>query len=133
MDYNALLDKAYETVNRTKDCDRFEIKKINVIYEGTKTIITDFMQLTACLRRDPAHVARFLYKNLASYGEIVGDRLIFGRKIMQPMIEKKIQLYVDEYVSCPKCGKPDSEIVDEEGKNYLKCLACGAKVDVNKI
>lgn len=134
MGYEELLESAYGKVNKTEVCDRFEVKKINMIHEGSnKTIITNFMQLALCLRRDPEHLARFLYKNLASYGEIAGERLILGRKISSDMVNKKIDLYVNEYVKCSKCGKPDTEIVDEEGNSCLRCLACGAKVNVHKI
>ncbi len=134
MDYEQLLDKAYKNVGKTEACDRFEIKKINVLYEGSnKTIISNFMQLVLCLRRDPEHLARFLYKNLASYGEIAGERLILGRKISQEMISKKVEVYANEYVRCSKCGKPDTEVVEENGNAYVRCLACGAKINVHKI
>ncbi len=134
MTYEELLNSAYEKVNKTESCDRFEIKKINVIQEGSnKTIITNFLQIALCLRRNPEHLAKFLYKNLAAYGEITGERLVLGRKISPEMINKKIELYICEYVKCSKCGKPDSEIIEEDGKEFLRCLACGAKNQINKI
>lgn len=134
MEYEQLLDKAYKFVGKTEVCDRFEIKKMNILHEGSnKTIISNFMQLALCLRRSPEHLAQFLYRNLATYGEIVGERLVLGRKISQEMVERKVELYVNEYVKCSKCGKPDTEIIEENGNNYLKCLACGVKVNVNKI
>lgn len=133
MEYEKLLDGAYKCVEKVVPCDRFEVKKAQILHEGSnKTIITNFMQIALCLRRQQEHLAQFLYRNLASYGEIAGERLILGRKISSEMIEKKIDLYIDEYVKCAKCKKPDTEIVEENGKDYLKCLACGAKVNVHK-
>ena len=133
MEYEKLLNSAFEKVNRIEACNRFEVKKVNVVHEGhNKTWITNFMQLALCLRRNQEHLARFLYKNLASYGDIVGERLLLGRKISPEMIQKKIELYVTEYVCCPKCKKPDTEIVEENGKVYLRCLACGIKKEVHK-
>jgi translation initiation factor 2 subunit 2 len=133
MEYEQLLDSAFKKVNKTENCDRFEVKKINTIHEGhNKTIITNFMQLAMSLRRNQEHLAKFLYKNLASYGEIAGERLILGRKISSDIINKKIDLYINEYVCCPKCKKPDTEIIEEEGKAYLRCLACGIKKEVHK-
>jgi translation initiation factor 2 subunit 2 len=134
MDYEQLLDIAMSNVDKTERCERFEVKKISLIHEGSnKTIITNFLQVALCLRRDPGHIARFLYKNLASYGEVAGERLILGRKISPEIVQKKVELYVNEYVKCPKCGKPDSEIFEESNVNYLKCLACGTKIKINKI
>lgn len=131
MEYENLLEKAFECVNKTECCERFEVKKANILHEGIKTIITNFLQISVCLRRNPEHLAKFLYKNLASYGEVAGDRLILGRKISKDMIQKKIELYVSEYVVCEKCGKPDTELVEESGNLFLKCLACGIKKQVH--
>lgn len=132
MDYEKLLDNAYQCVEKVEKCDRFEVKKVNVIHEGSnKTIITNFLQIALCLRRNQEHLAKFLYKNLASYGEIAGDRLILGRKISLEMISKKVDLYVDQYVKCPQCGKPDTELIDEGGAVFIRCLACGIKKEVH--
>ncbi|MFW6225798.1 MAG: translation initiation factor IF-2 subunit beta, partial [bacterium] len=35
--------------------------------------------------------------------------------------------YAEEFVLCPECGKPDTELIKEEGITKLHCLACGAK------
>jgi translation initiation factor 2 subunit 2 len=133
MDYEQLLDKAYENVGKCEEGSRFEIKKANILHEGKKTIIVNFSQIVSCLRRNQEHFAKFLYKNLASYGDIAGDRLILGRKISPEMITKKIQLYYDEYVKCPTCEKPDTELIEESSEDYLRCLACGKKIKVHKI
>jgi translation initiation factor 2 subunit 2 len=132
MDYEQLLDNVYKSVEKVEICDRFEIKKLNIIYEGSnKTILTNFMQIALCLRRDQEHLAKFLYKNLAAYGEIAGERLILGRKISQEMVSKKIELYFNTYVKCPQCGKPDTELVIDKDSIYLRCLACGIKKEVH--
>lgn len=132
MDYEKLLDIAHEKVDKTECCDRFEVIKPNIFHEGrNKTIISNFMQLTLCLRRNQDHLAKFLYKKLASSGEIAGERLVLGRKIPSSMITEKINLYVSEYVKCGKCGKPDTEI-DEDG-TVCKCLACGTKNKIHKL
>jgi len=134
MEYEKLLNSAFEKVNKTEVCNRFELKKVNIFHEGyNKTWITNFLQIALCLRRDQEHLARFLSKNLASYGEIVGERLFLGRKIFPEMVQKKIEFYLNEYVKCSKCGKPDTELLEEDGKVHLKCLACGIKNEVHKI
>lgn len=133
MNYEELLEKACKKIGKkTSLCDRFEIRKPIIVYEGKKTIITNFSEIADCLRRDSEHIARFLYKNLASFGEIAGDRLILTRKISKDMVSQKIELYVENFVKCKKCGKPDTEIIEENNENYLKCLACGTKYLITK-
>ncbi|MEM4605798.1 MAG: translation initiation factor IF-2 subunit beta [Candidatus Pacearchaeota archaeon] len=134
MEYEKLLEKAYSCIDKKESiCDRFEIKKPEILIEGKKTIITNFSEIADCLRRDQEHLAKFLYKNLASFGEIAGDRLILTRKISKNMIQQKILLYVEQFVKCKYCGKPDTEISEKEGETFLKCIACGNKYPLTKL
>jgi translation initiation factor 2 subunit 2 len=131
MNYEDMLSEAYENVDQKEVCERFEIKKVSGHHEGSKTIITNFGQVSACLRRNPEHLAKFLFKELAAPGEISGDRLILTRKVSSQKVNEKIDKYSREYVLCPKCKKPDTEIVEEGGKRYLRCLACGNKKEIH--
>ncbi|MFH1521572.1 MAG: translation initiation factor IF-2 subunit beta [archaeon] len=133
MNYEALLDEAYKNVKATIECGRFEILKVKGHHEGTRTIISNFMQVAMCVRRTPEHLLKFLTKELASSGEIKGDRLILSRKLSSKDINEKIERYVNRFVLCPKCKKPDSELNEEGGKVFLRCLACGEKREVQKI
>jgi len=133
MGYEDLLDEAYETVKPVNECERFEILKVKGHHEGTRTIITNFSQVVTCLRRDPDHVIKFLTKELASSGEIRGDRLILSRKLASKDINVKIEKYVNLFVLCPKCKKPDTELEEDKGKAFLRCLACGEKYEVHRI
>jgi len=42
-----------------------------------------------------------------------------------------IEQYVEEFVLCRECKKPDTEIIKEGKFSMLHCLACGAKHPVN--
>ena len=68
---------------------------------------------------------KFLLKELATPGKIVGDRVILGTKVSASKINKKVKQYVSEYVLCPKCGKPDTKIILKKEIPYIKCQACG--------
>jgi translation initiation factor 2 subunit 2 len=129
--YENLLDDAYAKVKVScQECERFEIKKPEGRFEGTKTIITNFMQIAASLRRDAGHLAKFMFKELATPGEVSGDRLILIRKIPVERLSEKINLYATKYVICPNCKKPDTEITEEGGQKYLRCMACGNKLKI---
>ena len=132
MEYGALLDEAYENVEATSECERFEVLKVEGHHEGVRTIVSNFGQVVTCLRRSPEHVMKFLSKELASSVEMKGERLVLSRKLASKVINEKIELYVKRFVLCPKCGKPDTEL--EVGtKTFLRCLACGNKYEVHTI
>ena len=134
MEYEELLDNAFESIKPCSDKDcRFDVKKVEGHIEGTKTIISNFAQVATCLRRKPEHLAKFLFKELATSGDIKGDRLIFDRKMSSKNINEKIEKYVNSFVLCSHCKKPDTEITEENGKKYLRCLACGAKKQIHEI
>lgn len=130
--YESLLNDAFENVKPCEFCDRFEIKKVEGRHEGNKTIITNFTNICCCLRRNPEHITKFLFRELASPGELNGDRLILSRKLSSNQINEKIEKYVDNFVKCPTCGKPDTEIIIENSNNFLKCMACGVKKQIHE-
>jgi len=136
MEYTKLLDEAYGKVKLGSGlgsaCGRFEVLAVKGHHEGVRTVICNFGQIVACVRRSQAHVLKFLSKELASSGEIQGDRLILSRKLPSKEINEKIQRYVRRYVLCPNCGKPDTEL-EVGAKTFLNCLACGGRYEVQRI
>jgi len=133
MGYEELLSAAYEQVTPVESCERFEILKVRGHHEGTKTIIKNFSQISSCIRRDLNHLMKFLSKELASSTELSGDRLILSRKLPSAVINEKVEKYVRQFVTCNKCGKPDTELIKEKNQSLLRCLACGAKYAVHDI
>ncbi|RMD45435.1 translation initiation factor IF-2 subunit beta [Candidatus Pacearchaeota archaeon] len=133
MEYEALLENAYRKIKPIEKCKRFEIIKVQGHYEGSKTIVKNFLRISSCIRRPYAHLMKFLSKELASPAEISGERLIFQRKISPGDINLKIKKYVKEFVLCPKCKKPDTELITRKSEAILHCLACGAKYSVHEI
>lgn len=132
-EYEEMLNEAYENVKEVECGDRFEIPKVIGHHEGTKTVITNFFKITTCIRRSPEHIIKFLGKELATGEEISGERLILSRKLSSKEINEKIEKYVNIFVVCQKCKKPDTELVTEGNKVFLKCLACGEKHEVHKL
>ena len=134
MDYEELLEEAYKKVNQVSKKsgkeERFEIPKIEGHFEGKKTILTNFSQIVNYLRRDEAHLQKFLLKELATSGQKEGERLVLNNKIPSLKINLKIEEYVKEFVLCRECKKPDTELIKEGRIGFIHCLACGAKHSV---
>ena len=108
--------------------ERFEIPKALGHVQGNRTIISNFLQIAATLRRGVDHLLKYVLKELATPGEIKkSGALILGTKVSASRINEKIRQYANEFVLCFECGKPDTKIEKEGGLNYIKCTACGAK------
>ena len=71
-----MLDKLYKEIKPLEpSSERFEIPKVKGHIEGTKTIISNFGQICATLRRNPEHLSKFLFKELATPGIIEGEKI----------------------------------------------------------
>ena len=128
MEYEKLLDKAYKEVKVvSSNIDRFETPKVVGKIEGKNTIITNFQQIAQYIRRPAEHLLKFLLKELATSGKMDKERAIFNTKLNSQKVNEKIEMYVREFVICPVCGKPDTEMLSEKGIKLKNCLACGAK------
>ena len=133
-DYEKLLMKAEEELpERSEGGERFVIEKVTGHLEGNKTVLINLKSIAKTLGRDPHHLLKYLLRELATPGKFVRDRAIFGSKTSASLINKKIKKYASEFVYCSECGKPDTELSEEKGISYLKCLACGIKKPVKSI
>ena len=129
--YEQLLEEAYEKVKQSGiNSNRFEIPKIKGHFEGRKTILTNFYQIASYLRRKPEHFQKFILKELAASGQKEGDRLVLNIKVPSSKINQKIEEYIDEFVLCKECKKPDTELIRKDRITFVHCLACGAKHSV---
>jgi len=133
MSYEDLLEQAYLKIKPVKATERFEIPLVESHIEGIRTIISNFLQISDYLRRNPEHLEKFLQKELAAPSKIEGERLIMVKKIPSKKIDEKIALYVEKYVICKECKKPDTELIKEGIFYFIRCLACGAKHSIAKI
>jgi translation initiation factor 2 subunit 2 len=133
-DYNQMLEEALEKLpEETKSDVRLEIPKPEVVVSGSQTYINNFIEIANIIRRKPEHILKFLSKELASPAHIEGNRAAFQGKLFSTLIEKKLESYYKEFLYCPECKKPDTQIIKQDRAALLKCEACGAKTPVRSI
>lgn len=131
--YEALLKKAYSNITETSgDEGRFQVPEARVYIEGKTTILENFSEIAAILRRDQDHVMKFLLGELGTAGKIDGNRAIFNGKFDKDLINSLIEKYTEDYVICSECGKPDTRLVKDGRIPMLRCDACGGHRPVRK-
>jgi len=134
MDYESLLKRAENKISKEmEDESRFKIPKLDLMIQGKSTVVKNFSEFADAIERDQKHILKFLSKQLAASGETDGTRATFLGKFRKEQIDKKIDLYLKEYVFCPVCGKPDTKLLTENGVLKMKCEACGSKRFVKKV
>lgn len=111
--------------------ERFVVPKVKGHIEGNKTIISNFLQIASLLNRAPEHLLKFISRELAAKGEIKKQILVFNTKLASSKINEKIEQYVEQFVICKECGKPDTKIYKEGIVTFMRCQACGAKTVIN--
>ncbi|MBI4017407.1 MAG: translation initiation factor IF-2 subunit beta [Candidatus Aenigmarchaeota archaeon] len=132
QDYETLLKRAEQKINRADVRERFEMPIAIVSVQGNSTTIANFAELARTLRREPRHVLKFLTRELAVPGELQGNRATFQGKFTPEQLRMKLERYANEYVFC-SCGKPDTDLVREDHLLRLKCQVCGTKRVVKEI
>lgn len=132
IDYEKLLERGYAQIPaKTTSGERFEMPVVDSMIEGNKTIIKNFEFIADKLRRKPRLLAKFFAKELAAPTSLEGSRLTLQGKFTPKVLNDRLKLFVELYVLCKECGKPDTNIVEgEHGKKMLICEACGARAPV---
>lgn len=127
-EYEKLLERALKNIPKKKHSgERFEIPTVSGRIEGNKTIVSNFAQIASQLHRDPKHLLKYLQRELATPAHLDNQRLVIGRKISSTIINEKIKRYVEEFVICKDCKRPDTQLTKDHRVLIMKCLACGAK------
>lgn len=126
--YEEMLKRAVQKLpKKVVTKDRFEIPQVVCEIHGSKSMVKNFIDISNVLRRDQAHLSKFLFKELATAGSIQNGILVLQGNVSREKLQKKIEEYVKNFVYCKECGKPDTRLVKEDKIAFLKCEACGAK------
>lgn len=134
MSYEELLRRGMKRIpEKMEGRERFEMPKMRVSIAGSRSVMTNFSEVSATLRREPEHLMKFLLKELATKGSMVGTKLEVQGNFSEDMVNRKLELYVKNYVACPECGKHDTKLVKDRGFMFIKCEVCGARHAAAKV
>ena len=133
-DYEKLLERAIDQLPpEVFETKRFEVPKAYSVIQGNRTFIQNFREVADALNRDPQHLLKFLLRELGTAGNLEGGRAILQGKFTHFLINERIEDYVNQFVICHECNRPDTRIIREGRISLLKCEACGAKAPLKNV
>ena len=129
LNYQKLLDRAREGLEDVMSSgERFSPPTPDVLHEGSKkTIIRNFTEIVDSLRRDETHLYKFLLQELGTAGSVNNRRLVLQGRVPEKNIKERVSLYIDTFVICQECNRPDTAFLRNARTLILHCEACGAK------
>jgi len=132
--YDELLKKARKQLPEVVfKSERFEVPRVKGGRQGNHTIISNFKQISDYVRRKPEHMLKFLSREIGTQARMDGVRADFTGRFTSDEINRKIQLYVEQFVKCHECRKPDTKLVKVDRLTNMNCMACGSKKPVRSI
>lgn len=133
-DYEELLKRARSQIPElTSKRERLELPRLHQSVIGMRTIIYNFKEVADALNRDPQHLLKYLTREMATAATMQEPRVIFQGKFSQDTLGRLLQRYMENFVVCPVCKRPDTKIVKERRLSFLICEACGAKSSVPQL
>ncbi|MCW4009543.1 MAG: translation initiation factor IF-2 subunit beta [Candidatus Bathyarchaeota archaeon] len=136
LDYNydELLKRARSEVPEVRlKKERLEMPRLFVSMVGMRTTISNFKEVADTLDRDPQHILKFLTREMATAATYHDGRAIFQGKFPRDTFERLLQRYMENYVVCPVCKRPDTTILKEKRLSFVVCNACGAKSSIKQL
>jgi translation initiation factor 2 subunit 2 len=131
--YEDMLKSAYSGLSEPTDTgERFIMPKTKIYIEGKTTVLENFADIAGVLNRDKDHLMKFILGELGTAGKIDGSRAVFNGKFEESQFEVIVATYVNDYVICSECGRPDTKLVKDDRVQMLLCEACGSKRPIRK-
>jgi len=132
--YEEMLKRAKDLLPKTTGTEiLFVVPKADVIVEGSKTLIRNYLEICDILQRKPEHLLKYLNRELGTPGAVEGTRLVLKGKLGYALVNQRVMEYVKEFVFCPACGRHETVLLKEDRITLMKCNACGAQNSVRAI
>ena len=135
-DYDKLLERARTQVPEDafkRSGERFKVPTVQMMVQGNRSLWQNFQDIINVLNRPGREVLKFVSGQLGTAGTMEGGTAIFNGKFTTELVDELVARYVESYVTCPVCTRPDTEIVKESHAYYLSCSACGARTAIRPV
>tara|TARA_B100000287_G_scaffold160670_1_gene151548 strand:+ start:2539 stop:2976 length:438 start_codon:yes stop_codon:yes gene_type:complete len=132
--YDEILSKAkIKLPEIVKSDQRFIIPDVESNVEGNRTFFRNFKELVTTINRSGSHVLKFFTNEIGTSGSIQGNRAIFQGKHSKNQLTKLLERYVNDYLLCPECSKPETHFITQNRVELMKCDACGSRSAIRSL
>ncbi len=135
-DYDSLLERARSQVPEDafdRSGERFKVPAVRLMVQGNRSLWQNFQDIINVLNRPGREVLKFVSGQIGTAGSIEGGNAIFNGKFTAEAVNDVLTRYIDSYVLCPVCTRPDTEIKKIKRGYYLTCSACGAQTAIRPV
>lgn len=133
-EYDELLKRACSQMPEVSmKRERLELPRLHITTVGMRTIISNFKEVADVLNRDAQHILKFLTREMATAATFHESRAVFQGKFKRDSFERLLHRYMENFVICPVCKRPDTRITKEKRLSFLICNACGAKSSIKQL
>ena len=135
-DYDKLLERARAQVPEDafkKSGERFQVPDVQLMLQGNRSIWQNFQEIINILNRPGKEVLKFVSGQLGTAGSIEGGNALFNGKFNVEQVSEVLNRYIESYVTCPVCTRPDTDIEKEGHAYYMVCSACGARTSIRPV
>ncbi len=135
-DYDSLLDRARSQVPEDafkKSGERFKVPDVQLMVQGNRSIWQNFQETINILNRPGKEVLKFVAGQLGTAGSMEGSNALFNGKFNVEQVSEVLNRYIEAYVICPVCTRPDTEIQKDSQAYYLACSSCGARTSIRPV
>ena len=132
--YEDILTRAKNNLPELKISDnRFIIPDLDSEVQGNRTFLRNFREIINIINRPDAHFLKYLTNELGTNGNVEGNRAVFQGKYPTFQLKKLFDRYLEDYLFCSECGKPDTRFIQQGRITMMKCDACGATISIRSI
>ncbi|MFB6117841.1 translation initiation factor IF-2 subunit beta [Halosegnis sp.] len=128
MSYDDHLDRAMSRADASGSAGRFSLPDPELRADGNFTLFENFQETIDRLGRGEDRVMKYLQSELGTAASIdESGRLRLTGSFKQRRVRDALESYADDYVLCPECGLPDTNLDETDGTTYRQCEACGER------
>ena len=132
--YDELLKRACSQMPEVSlKRERLELPRLYIRTVGMRTIISNFKEVADVLNRNAQHILKFLTREMATAATFHESRAVFQGRFKHDSFERLLKRYMESFVICPVCKRPDTKITKEKRLSFLLCNACGAKSSIKQL
>ena len=109
---------------------RYKMPALQIKQQTNCVIIENLVQVAKSLHRSPVMIMKFFGIRLGTQVSI--QKMSVNGAFKGPELQEALQEYIEQYVLCPSCGNPETDIyvkaskTNENKKRYKRsCKACG--------